>query len=172
MTSRERWTIYPLLLLALGASLRGKIVSTLEAPQIKTRQIELVNADGKPRLRFGVSQQDAGVLEIYDPKGRVVAILAADSKTGCGQLVLTAGDGKAQVLLGSDGVAGFIETATTRGAKQVLIHSESDGGAVITFDRNRATIVELSAQAGPSGVAVEKAQKSNEKEQAPPTTPD
>ena len=166
MTSRERWTIYPLLFLALGhrcaaRSLRLSTSADFNAP------IDLLGDDGKPRMQLSVSRQDGGQLRVCDAKGNVVAVLAADSKFGCGQLALATSGGKTQVLIGADGDGGLLQTVSARGALQVLIHSESDAGEVIAFDRSRGAFAELSVGAGPSGVALEQAQGPNKKPPEP-----
>src|SRR5437016_4917791 len=56
MTSRERWTIYPLLFLALGISLRDKITSTVDLRSITCEVLSIVDHEGKQQLRLTSGQ--------------------------------------------------------------------------------------------------------------------
>lgn len=49
MNDRERWIVYPLLFLALGAALRDKLAKQTSAKQIVCEQLYLVDAEGRPR---------------------------------------------------------------------------------------------------------------------------
>lgn len=62
MNDRERWIVYPLLFLALGAALRDKLAKQTRAKQIVCEQLYLVDAEGRPmavltgsELRFNPS---------------------------------------------------------------------------------------------------------------------
>ena len=62
MTDRERWIIYPLLFLALGAALRDKLAKQTSAKLIVCEQIYMTDAEGRPTallsgegLRFDVA---------------------------------------------------------------------------------------------------------------------
>ncbi len=48
MNDRERWIIYPLLFLALGAALRDKLLKQTRADQIVCSRMILVDTDGRP----------------------------------------------------------------------------------------------------------------------------
>ncbi|MEO0531315.1 MAG: hypothetical protein AAF266_12185 [Planctomycetota bacterium] len=48
MTDRERWIVYPLLFLALGAALRDKLAKQTRAKQIVCEQLYLVDSEGRP----------------------------------------------------------------------------------------------------------------------------
>lgn len=49
MNDRERWIVYPLLFLALGAALRDKLAKQTSAKQIVCERLYLVDADGRPK---------------------------------------------------------------------------------------------------------------------------
>ena len=60
MTSRERWTVYPLLFLALGLAVRAAVLSeerlaapleSLEAGRIECRELVVRDADGTALLQ-------------------------------------------------------------------------------------------------------------------------
>ncbi|MEN0111255.1 MAG: hypothetical protein AAF805_11090 [Planctomycetota bacterium] len=69
MTDRERWIVYPLLFLALGAALRDKLAKQTRAKQIICEQLYLVDAEGRPvgawqgdRLQLDVGGRGEGYL--------------------------------------------------------------------------------------------------------------
>jgi hypothetical protein len=61
MTSGERWTVYPLIFLALGLAVRAAVLSedrlvapaveTLDADRIECRELIVRDADGTVRLQ-------------------------------------------------------------------------------------------------------------------------
>ncbi len=57
MSERERWIVYPLLFLALGASLRDKIIKTTESQRIKCQGLWVYDDESnKPLLVLGAKQ--------------------------------------------------------------------------------------------------------------------
>lgn len=52
MTERERWIVYPLLFLALGASLRDKLAKQTRSQQIVCEELFVVNDRGQPVARL------------------------------------------------------------------------------------------------------------------------
>ncbi len=48
MSERERWIVYPLLFLALGASLRDKLAKQTRSQQIVCEELFVVNNQGRP----------------------------------------------------------------------------------------------------------------------------
>lgn len=56
MTERERWIVYPLLFLALGAALRDKIVKSTESQRIKCQGLAVFDANEEPLLVLGAEQ--------------------------------------------------------------------------------------------------------------------
>ena len=85
MTDRERWTVYPLLFLALGVTLRDKITATIEthdvvaknlvltdvieADSIRCREISVLGIDDRPRIRLSESRQKSGQIEVLGRSG-------------------------------------------------------------------------------------------------------
>jgi hypothetical protein len=75
MTSRERWTVYPLLFLAIGLALRAAVLSeeaaeTLEAPRLVCRELVVTGADGTVLVHAGrVVGGGGGRIEIKDAAG-------------------------------------------------------------------------------------------------------
>lgn len=56
MSERERWIVYPLLFLALGAALRDKIIKTTESQRIKCQGLCVYDSNDQPLLILGPEQ--------------------------------------------------------------------------------------------------------------------
>ncbi len=80
MTSRERWTVYPLLFLAIGLAVRAVAipeerfaaaqVGDLEAARLTCREIVVQAEDGTVLIHMGrVINAGGGRIEIKDEKG-------------------------------------------------------------------------------------------------------
>jgi hypothetical protein len=80
MTSRERWTVYPLLFLAIGLAIRAAAVpperfeaakvDALEARRLVCREIVVEAADGTVLIHMGrVIGNGGGRIEIKDEHG-------------------------------------------------------------------------------------------------------
>lgn len=52
MTERERWIVYPLLFLALGAALRDKLAKLTRAENIVCQRVVLVDSEGRPQAEM------------------------------------------------------------------------------------------------------------------------
>ena len=83
MTSRERWTVYPLLFLALGLAMRAVLVppaqvAELEAIRLKCRELVVVDAQGTPVVHAGRTQGDGGGrIEVRDGAGLTAVAIGA-----------------------------------------------------------------------------------------------
>jgi hypothetical protein len=79
MTSRERWTVYPLLFLAIGMAVRAAIVAdedrasrvdSLDTGQIVCRELIVTGTDGTVLVHLGrVVGDGGGRIEIKDAAG-------------------------------------------------------------------------------------------------------
>lgn len=49
MTLRERWTVYPLLFLALGLVMRDRVEPQTVSPQIFVQELVVVDDEGRPQ---------------------------------------------------------------------------------------------------------------------------
>lgn len=112
MTDRERWTIYPLLFLALGASIKDKMVrpDVLEIDHVQCRNLSILDAQGRRSVYAGaggiqardvklVSRAEKRVLslgstpknqpriELYGETGGKVLVLGTDSTGNAGSIV-------------------------------------------------------------------------------------
>ncbi|QDT70310.1 hypothetical protein MalM25_32560 [Planctomycetes bacterium MalM25] len=66
MNDRERWIVYPLLFLALGAALRDKLAKQTSAKQIVCERLYLVDAEGRPKgvlTGEGLSFEGKGIVQ-------------------------------------------------------------------------------------------------------------
>jgi hypothetical protein len=78
MSTKERWTVYPLLLLAIGLALRGQLVpqeehtgkTTLSAEAVVCRELAILGESGKIIVHAGrVKGGGGGRIEIRDGEG-------------------------------------------------------------------------------------------------------
>jgi hypothetical protein len=78
MSTKERWTVYPLLLLAIGLALRGQLLlqeeapgkPTLSAEAVVCRELAIVGESGKIIVHAGrVKGGGGGRIEIRDGQG-------------------------------------------------------------------------------------------------------
>lgn len=117
MSERERWTIYPLLFLALGASLKDKLLpdrdveatlircqqlevvdrdqevkarmnaNLLAAPLILARDARILGANDEPRISLGTNPHDAPRLEFFGNDRKPVLLLATDEENTTGMVI-------------------------------------------------------------------------------------
>jgi hypothetical protein len=80
MTTKERWTVYPLLLLAIGLAVRGNMSSqprvsglstgTVIADTVVCKELAIVADDGRIMIHAGrVKGGDGGGIEFFGPAG-------------------------------------------------------------------------------------------------------
>ena len=69
MTSRERWTIYPLLFFALAMAARDKVATPPESSfrSITCQRLVVQNLNGQPLIQIGVSADGNGAIEVLRP---------------------------------------------------------------------------------------------------------
>src|SRR5262249_42778270 len=75
MSDRERWIVFPLLLLAIGLALRNNLEvqdegQTAEADVIRCRALEVLGPEGKPTVTITSSSKGDGLLEVCDAGGQ------------------------------------------------------------------------------------------------------
>jgi hypothetical protein len=56
MSERERWIIYPLLFLALGAALRDKLINSTESQRVKCQGLMVYDSTGDVSMVLGAEQ--------------------------------------------------------------------------------------------------------------------
>lgn len=121
MTERERWILYPLLFLALGAALRDKVVppEKLEGGLVQANAVE-ARSIRAPIVEAGVLKADN--FQIRDDKGRVRLLMALRP------VVITDGEEQTQVLTPQ------IVTYDEQGDAQFAVHSGQVFGSEISSD--------------------------------------
>jgi hypothetical protein len=87
MSSRERWTVYPLLFLTLGIAMTDKVTRTVDTDQVVCRSLLVTDRLGKPQVVVGMNEaggivqmQSAsqGVNVLVGHTGRLAGLLFAD----------------------------------------------------------------------------------------------
>jgi len=66
MSTRERWTIYPLLFLALGAALRDKLTASVDSRFVTCEDLEIVDHQGQVQLRLTSHDGASGKLTVFE----------------------------------------------------------------------------------------------------------
>ena len=74
MSDRERWIIYPLLFLALGAALRDKLTQAVEVDRIKCKQFVVVDRQGIPKIVLDTNDT-GGLVRVIDNPGKLTLAL-------------------------------------------------------------------------------------------------
>jgi antitoxin (DNA-binding transcriptional repressor) of toxin-antitoxin stability system len=93
MTSRDRWTIYPLLFLAIGLGLNANIQGQadhsafegnlvrgkkLDGDVVLCKELVVINDDGKPVVQIAANKTGGGILQARNGTGTVQTVLSAD----------------------------------------------------------------------------------------------
>ena len=102
MTSRERWTVYPLLFMALGfgfkngidnqadhESFDGRLVRSKEfngkefnGDVVRCKELVVVNESDKPVVQVSTNKTGAGIVQTANSNGTFQVVLTADSAGG------------------------------------------------------------------------------------------
>jgi hypothetical protein len=116
MTTGERWTVYPLLLLAIGLALRAAIVAegrlgvrldSLEVGRIECRGLAVVAPDGTVVLEMGrviggdEGQGGGGRIEIKDAAGVDAVAIGTGTASRDGVVEFFDAEGQPAGLIGS-----------------------------------------------------------------------
>jgi hypothetical protein len=131
MSTRERWIVYPLLFLALGAALRDKLIGRL--------QVGHVICD---RLESG--QSDCRALIVRGPNGRPVVEAVMDAKSNSGAIGIFSAEGVPLVQLESPSTGGVILLTGHIGQEFGVFARLQELGSIIPvavpwrYDGNRA----------------------------------
>jgi hypothetical protein len=98
MTSRERWTVYPLLFLALGMGLRNRQMDVMHYKAIQCEELEVIDKQGNPVAVLGTTPKQDAMLQFMDQQRRITAIVGTASSSGI--LRLTGPDKQSSVNIG------------------------------------------------------------------------
>jgi len=107
MSTRERWTVYPLLFLAIGLALRAVALpperlelDTLEAARVFCGEIVVENDDGTKLIHIGrVKGAGGGRIEISDREGHEAVALGTGPEGRDGSIEFFDADGETIGLL-------------------------------------------------------------------------
>jgi len=182
MTSRERWTVYPLILLALGVAVRDKfwpasmvrarslVVESLQAKEVaipgrlvcvEASAQKMTSAELKAQQVLADHMQAVG-MTLAGPDGVVRACLLAELAHG-GQLVLYNREGKPVLLLGVEPASGggILEITSVEGNPLVQLRSVAGNGVVSAINREGTAACVLGSDGQTAGLFLElpKAQK-------------
>ena len=141
MTDRERWTIYPLLVLSIGMQVRDKLIppTTIRTQSIhcqaltigngdKTPRIlasangtvQVLGADNKPRVVLGIAPNNAGVVDVRGSGGQRQAAMMVDEAQHVGSMATFAADGKPRVFIAAGEGAGGLITVHGPGGREIV----------------------------------------------------
>jgi hypothetical protein len=81
MTSRERWTVYPLLFLSLGITLKDKVTKEITTERVNCRSMVVTDREGKPQISLA-STPTGGSVRIPSPRGTMWMLGNAGSLSG------------------------------------------------------------------------------------------
>lgn len=107
MTTRERWTVYPLLFLAIGLALRAATippadleVDALEAGRVVCGEIVVTSDDGTKLVHIGrVKGGGGGRIEISDRAGAEAVAIGTGPEGRAGSVEFFDADGKTTGVL-------------------------------------------------------------------------
>jgi len=110
MTSRERWTVYPLLFLAIGLAMRAAMipppdleVDSLEAGRIVCGEIVVTADDGTKLVHIGrVKGGGGGRIEIADRTGAEAVAIGTGPESRDGSIEFFDADGNPTGTLDAD----------------------------------------------------------------------
>lgn len=141
MTDRERWTIYPLLVLSIGMQVRDKLIppKSIRTQSIhcqaltigdddKTPRIlasangtvQVLGADNKARVVLGVAANNAGVVDVHGADGERRAAMMVDESQQIGSMATFASDGEPRVVIAAGEGGGGIVTVHGPGGRQLV----------------------------------------------------
>ncbi|REK29374.1 MAG: hypothetical protein DWQ42_03625 [Planctomycetota bacterium] len=91
MTDRDRWIVYPLLLLALGSSMKDRLLpqETVVCGRLVTGSVEIQDARGNPRIRMNTREEFLDVEKTRTISRPEITLMAPNSQIQC--LLSTAG---------------------------------------------------------------------------------
>ncbi len=110
MSSQERWTVYPLLLLAIGLAVRGNIGLETRVPSLTAggvtadaivcKEMAIVTDDGQIIVHAGrVEGGGGGCIEIHDAEGKDALALGTSPKSRDGAIEFFNAAGKSLLRL-------------------------------------------------------------------------
>ena len=107
MSDRERWTVYPLLFLALGLAMRAVLVppaeiGELDVVRLLCREIVVRDGEGRVMLHLGRITDGGGRIEINDPEGDALMSLGSCPPQASAAIEFAGDDGEVVRRIGPD----------------------------------------------------------------------
>ena len=163
MTDRERWTIYPLLFLALGIAVKDKIFREVTTDNVLAKKMQcnsliVTDPQGAEQVLITATPNGGlirtrGAMAIVDHSGREQVLLSSTSNGGLirtrGAVAIVDESGHEQALLSSVNGSGFIRSRGTlavtdqEGREQVLVSIGPAGGQIQTHGTHNGLITLL-----------------------------
>ncbi len=155
MSNRERWIIYPLLFLALGAALRTRLLPSFTNLEAETAVIDRLQSANFTELKGQRIEVDGLICDRLQVNSSLV-VVAPDGKP---RLVLTTGEHGDHTegelfLLGEEGQflaalrtnqsgAGLIQLNDAEGSVRMFATESLGGGALVTMGGDQQPLVAL-----------------------------
>ncbi len=135
MSDRERWIIYPLLFLALGSSIWGKLNKQIYSPLVRCHELEVIGPDDAVKIQLSASpRRPAGEIRLF----------GSDSKH---PLAIIHGD--------PTGKFGVVECRDAEGRLVAAMQGTGFGnGRVEVHDHEQSWAVSLSHEGLQSGLSI------------------
>lgn len=146
MSERERWIVYPLLMFALGAAVRDKLMQRIESKEIVCESLQIIDQQDPDKTLAHLTFKQAvntdptrladrvGTLQIRDSDGRTVCEIGTDVMVGrlvARQLLVVDPQSRARVLVGTEPQpAFFMDQATGAVSYQGVIYLNNQPLAV------------------------------------------
>jgi len=190
MTERERWTVYPLLFLALGLALKDKLVPPGEE-SVRYKVVvcnELIVDDPETKTRVTIVKGNLAAsggilcneLAVDDPKTKArVAVthgnVAASGSVQCqniisGALVVPGADGKVLATIAANEAGGFVRTIGSKNGLTTLL-GNADQVAGLMFIDPQGTVHPRQLFAAPQQPGGEKPEEKPAEKDAPADQP-
>lgn len=155
MTDRERWTVYPLLFLALGISLKDKLTRSVNTDEVRCKavvcdELFVSGPRGADSLHVVGGNLRAKSLIVADANGKQRVQIGSGSVQAtnmiCSALLVTDADGKQRVNVANGGVqaasmiCNALVVAGANGKEAAAISANEHGGFVRTTGVETGTI--------------------------------
>ena len=157
MSNRERWIIYPLLFLSLGASMRTQLVPVFDrlfADNLQVKDVLEGNHIKGNNIQCHTLEVTESIL-VRDENGKA-RIVISDASSRSGQIHILGPDGKSAIALGvsQKSGSGVIDVFDTAGKVRVQITSIQDGGGLATFGADEKPLVYVEHDGQGNGTVV------------------
>jgi hypothetical protein len=119
MTDRERWTVYPLLFLALGVSLKDKMLRSVNTDEVRCKtmvcnELLVAGAQGTVDVRAAGGSVQAKSLVVADAASKQRVSIGNGSVQAtnvvCNALVVPGANGKEAAAISANNHGGFVRT--------------------------------------------------------------